>query len=414
MEGAAVHAGVPRGLKPALYGVAGLKPALSLAVVLAAMLASGCTSQRSEPAPQASAPITVSTARVASVDLPSRIEAGGLVQAGSTANVTSRVVAPIQQVHVRAGDRVTRGQRLVTLDARELTANTERSTSAMTAATESARAAESRTAAAEAALRLATATHSRISALAEKRSATPQELDQADAALRAAEAQLQTARSESAAAAASREAARAATDATTVAGSYAVLTAPFDGIVADRLADPGSLATPGSPIVVLEESGPIRFEVRLDQSRASGIVAGQEAQVRLDGDATWLAAKVVEVGRTDVTSHSFLVKLELPSNTRARTGSFGLARFAGAPRRTLVVPSASLIRRAGLVFVFTVDTDRRARLRPVVAGTVDGARTEVLAGVADGDTVVVSPPATITDGSVVDAVRESGLAGGRS
>jgi len=323
------------------------------------------------------------------------------VQAGATAHITSRVVAPIQTVHVRAGDRVRAGQILVTLDARELTANVERAAAAATAAAEASRAAESRLATAQAGLQLAAATHERIRSLHDKRSATPQELDQAVAALGSAEGQVQAARSDAAASAALRDAARAASDAAAVARSYAELAAPFDGMVADRLADPGSLAAPGLPLVVVEQSGTARLEVRLDESRAAWASAGQLAGIRLDGTSgtNWVEAKVLEVGRVDPSSHSFLIKLELPPGVSGRTGSFGRARFAGPARHTLVVPSASLIRRAGLTFVFTVDPESLARLRPVVAGAVVGDRTEVLAGVADGELVVVTPPASLTDGS---------------
>ena len=116
---------------------------------------------------------------------------------------------------------------------------------------------------------------------------------------------------------------------------------------------------------------------------------------------------MVEVGRADPTSHTFLIKLELPARTTARTGSFGRARFAGDPRQTLVVPFSSLIRRAGLTFVFTVDSNRQARLRPVVPGAVEGDRAEILAGAADGEIVVVSPPPSLTDGSRIDTSAEA-------
>jgi multidrug efflux pump subunit AcrA (membrane-fusion protein) len=375
-----------------------------LGLALAAFIASSCGSSPRTPSPETtSAPIAVSVADVASIDLPTRIEAGGIVQAGATAYVTSRVVAPIQIVHVRAGDRVARGQTLVTLDARELIASADRAGAAVTAAVEASRAAESRTASAEAAQRLAAATHTRIKGLYDKRSATAQEFDQAVAALEAANAQASTARSESSSAAAARDAARAASEAASVARSYAVLTAPFDGVIADRMADPGSLASPDLPLLIVEQAGQRHLDVRLDDSAAARISVGQAVEVRLDErDATsWVESKVVEVGRADSASHSVLVKLDLPDGT-ARTGSFGRARVVVSSRRTLVVPSSSVVRRAGLTFVFTVDASRHARLRPVVSGGVDANRAEVLTGVSREDVVVVNPPPALTDGSVIE------------
>jgi multidrug efflux pump subunit AcrA (membrane-fusion protein) len=336
-------------LKPAYLAPAAVTVALATTVA-------GCGSPDREAATASQAsPVPVSVARAVSVDLPSHIEAGGIVQAGTTAQIMSRVVAPVQDVFVRAGDRVSRGQTLITLDSRELAAQGQRADAALKAATDAAQAAQSRTAAADAAQRLAKVTHTRISTLHERKSATQQELDQATAVLDGAAAQLQTAQSELAAATATREAARAAAEAAAVTRSYTVITAPFDGVVADRLIDPGSLASPGSPLLVVEQSGPLRLEVRLDQSRTAGITVGQPVEVRFDGQdaVTWTPARIAEVGRVDPVTHSFLIKIELPAGTSARTGSFGRARVAGPARRTLVVPSASLLRRAGLTFVFT-------------------------------------------------------------
>jgi len=387
------------------------RTALGSVAVLAVVLSFGCRSTPpSESTDRATTPVVVSIARVAAVDLPSRIEAGGVVQAAATAVITSRVLAPIQSVQVRAGDRVTRGQTLVTLDARELSANAERAASAVTAAIETSRAAESRAASAEAALRLAAATHDRIDGLYQKRSATPQELDQAVAAQGSADAQLKAARAEAAAAAAARDAARAASEAAAIARSYAVITAPFDGTVADRTADPGSLAAPGAPLLVIEQRGAPRLEVRLDQSRAANVAVGRRAEVQLDtNDAMrWLPATIVEAGRADPVSHSFLVKLELPTDSTARTGSFGRSRFAVDSRHSLAVPLSAVIRRAGLTFVFTVDQSNHARLRPVVVGAIEAEQAEVLAGVARDEAVVVSPPPSLADGAVVAASNPAG------
>jgi multidrug efflux pump subunit AcrA (membrane-fusion protein) len=387
----------------------GLTPALAIGLVALA-IAAGCRStSQSESSEPTAAPVAVSIAPVAAVDLPSRVEAGGVVQAVAAAHITSRVLAPIQAVHARAGDRVSRGQTLITLDARELSANADRAASALTAAVEASRAVESRAASAEAALRLANAMHDRINALHDKRSATPQELDQAVASQASADAQLKAARAEAASAVAARDAARAASEAASIARSYAVITAPFDGVVADRTADPGSLASPGVPLLVVEQIGPARLEVRLDESRAGQAIVGHNAEVRLDSTdpARWLAATIVEAGRADPVSHSMLVKLELPKDATARTGSFGRARFAFESRRSLVVPSSSVIRRAGLAFVFTVDQSNHARLRPIVVGAIEGEQIEVLAGVARDDAVVVNPPPTLVDGAPVTATRST-------
>src|SRR5262245_32898239 len=105
------------------------------------MFSAGCV-----PTPhqtqEESAAVPVATLRVTTADLPSTFEAGGVVRARSTAIISSRVMAPITQVHVKPGDRVRRGMTLVTLDARDLAADKSRAEAGALAAAESARAAD--------------------------------------------------------------------------------------------------------------------------------------------------------------------------------------------------------------------------------------------------------------------------------
>ena len=379
-------------------------------ILVAASVGAGCT-PAPRPAASEAPPVTVTVANAATLDMPSSFEAGGVVRARATAIVAARVMAPVAAVHVRAGDRVRRGAPLVTLDAREIRANSSRASAALASAVEGAQAAEADMRAAGAALRLARATHERINTLYQKRSATAQELDQAVAGLEAAEAQLAGAERRAAAAAAARDAARASVDAADVAVSYSVLSAPFDGVVTDRTVDPGSMAAPGAPLLTLEDVTMFRLEIQLDEARASMVRPGQTVDVRVDDSSSpsdrWSAARVSEVARIDPASHSFLVKLDLAADPSLRSGVFGRARFAGPVRRTLAVPASAIFRRGQLALVFTVDSDGAARLRAVTTGDTAGGRIEVLAGVRDGDRIVVNPPASLADGMRVTAAPEN-------
>jgi RND family efflux transporter MFP subunit len=337
-------------------------------------------------------------------ELASPFEAGGVVRARNTALIASRVLAPITRIHVRAGDRVHRGTTLVTLDAREIQASTGRAEATSLSSAEAARAAEADVRTAESALVLSRATHDRMAALHAKRSATPQELDQAVAALAAAEAQRASAQARLAAANAARDAARAAAEVAAIGATYAVLSAPFDGIVTGRHADVGSMATPGTTLLTLDDPATYRLEVQLDEARAALVETGQMVSVRLDalvaGDG-WTDGRIAEIARVDPASHSFLVKIELPTSPALRSGLFGRARFSGPTRRALTVPAPALIERGQLTFVYLVDAQSQARLRPISVGDSDGDRTEVLAGLREGDIVVTNPPARLADGARV-------------
>ena len=387
-----------------------MKLTILIGSVLAAMAGTACTAKA--PAPGTDVPsVAVSLERVEVGDVTSPVEAGGVVRARATAVIASRMMAPVAEVHVRPGDRVRRAEKLVTLDARETQANRARAAAALAAAQETVRAAESDVRAAEASLRLARATHERISALASKRSATPQELDQALAGLNGAEAQLGARQAHVAAAIAARDAERASLDAADVTASYALISAPFDGVITERTVDPGSMAVPGAPLLTLEDPTQFRLEVQLDEARAAAVSIGQTVDVLLDQAGTstdnWHAGHVVEVARVDPASHSFLVKIDVPSAATIRSGLFGRARFAGPVRGVLTVPSSALLRRGQLTFVFMVDADSRARLRPVSAGAVTRDRVEALAGIQAGDTVVTNPPVSLSDGARVTSAALS-------
>jgi RND family efflux transporter MFP subunit len=378
-------------------------------VAVAAALSIGCAGTPPPAARADAPPVAVTLGRADIVDLPSSFEGGGVVRARSTAVIASRVMAPITEVLVRPGDRVRLGAPLVRLDAREIHASGTRASAALDAARQSAEAAAADTRAEDASLHITRLTYDRIAALHEKGSATSQELDQATASLRAAEAQLGGSAARAAAATAAREEARAAVQGAQVALSYTVLTAPFDGLITERSVDPGTMAIPGAPLLTVEEAGTFRLEVRLDEARAALVAVGQKADVSLSETAApsaiWSPARIVEMARLDAASHGFVVKLELPTAAHVRSGQFGRARFQGPARRTLTVPASAAIRRGQLTFVFVVDADGVARLRPISVGAIASDRVEVLAGAHEGDRVVTDPPATLSDGTRVAGDR---------
>ena len=351
-------------------------------------------------------PVSVTIVRAGVSDIATRVEAGGIVRAAATTLVASRVLAPVIAVHVRPGDRVRRGATLITLDARDIQANSSRAAASATSAAESVRAAEADLRAAESAVVLARATNDRIQGLLAKRSATSQEADQSVASLSSAEAQVEAARARLSAATAARDAARAGADSARINTTYSVLVAPFDGVVTERRVDPGALATPGAPLLTLEDATAFRLEVPLDEARAGFATLGQPVEVRIDDPAagtsdTWVRGRVAEVARLDPASHAFLVKVDLPAGACTRSGTFGRARFSGAARRALVIPRSAVVARGQLAFVYLVDSEGRARLRAISLGADDGDRREVLAGVREKDAVIVNPPGSLTDGARV-------------
>jgi RND family efflux transporter MFP subunit len=367
-------------------------------VALVAGLALPACSGGAQTVPEQAADATpVDTAIVAVAEVADMFEAGGIVQARTTATLMARIPAPVREVRAVPGDRVRAGQVLIVLDGRDLAAQARRARAEGAAADQDVIAAASERQATEAALALARLTHARIAGLHTKRSATPQELDDATAALRAAEARAAGAVARAQAALSGVEGARAASEAADATETFSRIAAPFDGVVTEKMIEPGNMAAPGTPLMRVEDTRRFRLDVRVDESRIGRVSPGATVAIALEGGSD-AAARVVdgtvtEVSRAvDAGARSFLVKIELPADRGLRSGMFGRARFSTQPRRALTVPEAALVHRGQVTSVFVLEKDI-ARVRLV---NVSG--TEVLAGLSEGDVVIVTPPPTLTDG----------------
>jgi RND family efflux transporter MFP subunit len=326
-------------------------------------------------------------------DVADAIDAGGVVQARATATIAARILAPIREVRVSPGDRVRRGQMLVVLEDDDLAAGAQAARSAVVAAEQGSEAAAADLQAAEASLVLARASHDRVAGLHARGSATAQELDDATAALRSAEARVTGAAARVAQGTSLVAGARAASQQAAATHTFAVLTAPFDGVVTEKLVEPGNLAAPGLPLLRLEDTSQFRLEVRVDESYVGHVQLGDRVAVLLDADRTSTDGTVVEVNRSvDADARAFLVKIALPDTPNLRSGAFGKARFSGDSRRAVTVPPSAIVRRGQVTSVFVVDQGV-ARVRLVhVSGP------EVVAGLSESERVILAPPTGLTDG----------------
>jgi RND family efflux transporter MFP subunit len=368
---------------------AGVAAALSMGTALA-----GCSAASVAAAPADTAgSIAVTTAEVAMTDVAGTIDAGGLVQARTTATITARILAPVREVRVSPGDRVREGQTLIALAGDDLAAGARAARSASLAAEQGARAAAAELQAAEAGLALARASHDRIAGLQARRSATAQEFDEATAALRSAEAHVAGLSARALQAASAVESARAAGDQASVVQSFTTITAPFDGTVTEKMVESGNMASPGMPLLRLEDTRGFRLEVRVDESRIGQIRNGDRVPVFLGTASTTITGTVVEVSRAvDADARAFLVKITLPEVPGLRSGEFGKARFSGTPRRALTIPSSAIVRHGQVTSVFVIDKGvARVRL-------VSLSESEVLAGLTESEVVILSPPTGVTDG----------------
>jgi len=315
----------------------------------------------------------------------------GTVTAAQSSNLASQMMGTIVETRVREGDRVQRGQVLAMIDDAQPRAAVDRATAAD-------RAAEQQLAAAESDLSLAESTLKRYQSLYEKKSVSPQEFDEVKTRQQSALARRDMARADQAQAKAALAQARTALE-------YAQIRAPFDGVVTERRADPGTLASPGVPIFTVEDVRRYRLEATINESDLRYLRVGQPASVTIEalGDAA-VSGKVVQiVPAADAASRSFVVKVELPADTRLRSGLFGRARFSRGERQSLLIPRAAVLDRGQLQGVFVLDQNKIAGLRYVTLGKYSGENVEVLAGLQSGERLVAKPGERDLNGKRIEA-----------
>jgi RND family efflux transporter MFP subunit len=356
--------------------------AIALLLLLISVLAGGLASCSNERRLVASAPETVSNVSVLTVrkaTVPDWLEAVGTVRAAQTSQLASQMMGNIVEIRVREGERVQSGQVLAVIDDAQPRAAVERAMAAETAAQKEISTADSD-------FGLAEATLKRYQLLYEKRSVSPQEFDEIKARYQSAAARRDMARAEQ------TQANAAVTQARTLLG-YTRIRAPFAGGVTERKADAGTLASPGMPIFTIEDTRSYRLETTVDENDIRYVRVGQIAPVFIDAlGSAELPGKVVRiVPAADPASRSFLVKVELPMNTRLRSGLFGRAHLARGERRLLLIPRTAAISRGQLQGVYVVDRSQIATLRYVTLGKSVGQQVEVLSGLEDGEKLVAAP-----------------------
>lgn len=362
--------------------------ALALALTLAA-----CGGSSTEPAraPQTVAGVQVVTVHAQTV--PDEVQAPGSVQSAVTAQIAAQTMGTVQAVLVREGDAVRRGQLLVQIDDRELAARSNAAQSAVREAAAAGEEAARALAAAQAHADVAKKTYDRFTFLREQKSVSPQEFDEVEARYRAAAAALEQARARQQQVQAMAERAQSEARAAGALAAYTRVTSPLDGVVVRRYVEPGAMALPGVPLLVLEETSRYRLQVTVDAAAGATLRRGSKARVELDAlpERSFEGAVAELEAGADPASHTLAVKVDLPRDPAIRSGLFGRAWFARGQRNALLVPRAHLVERGQLTGVYVVDAQGIARLRIVTRGRAFGDVVEILSGLGDGERIVAHP-----------------------
>ena len=191
--------------------------------------------------------------------------------------------------------------------------------------------------------------------------------------------------------------------------SFKRVLAPFDGVVTARNTDIGALINAGqsvgSELFRVSDTSKLRIYVRVPEPYAGAAQPGVRAELRFSEQAgkSYTATTVRTSNALDPTLRTLQVELEL-DNARHEIfpGAYAEVHFSlPGNAHSLRLPATTVLFRAPGPQVATVDSENRIQLKSIVQGRDFGSSIEVLAGLDDGDQVVVNPPDSIINGVFV-------------
>ncbi|MBL9128911.1 MAG: efflux RND transporter periplasmic adaptor subunit [Verrucomicrobiales bacterium] len=321
----------------------------------------GAACHRESP-PESKGALPEARVRVAKVESGRRRateEVMGTVRSRTRAMLEAKVSGRIEKMHAVPGRTVEAGALLAELEVREIRAKVEQ---------------------AQAVARQADRDYERMAGLFRQEAVTRAELDAVEAR---------------------RSVARASVVEAEAMMEYARIVAPFAGVVTRKLLDVGDLATPGRPLLELEDPKALRFEADVPAGLVEWVRPGEELAVTIGSGAEPVRAVVGEVEPSaDPVSRTFRVRLDLPASAEAKGGWFGRMVLPLQEVGVTTVSTQAISSRGAMEYVWVAEGGK-ARLRIVKTGRRLGPSFEVLSGLEPGEAVVVEGGGSLVDGQPV-------------
>jgi RND family efflux transporter MFP subunit len=355
----------------------------ALAAALAAFALVGChqpaaaeVADKAGPAPIA---IAVASAHQQSLDRTAEVQ--GALFPREHAVMSSEVEGRVAEVVADFGDKVIAGQVMLKINPREYQLRVETAQAALDQA--------------RAKLANSTARYNRALALKQAQAISAEQFDQLASQLRVDQADKESADEALAMA-------RKKLDDTEIK-------APFSGSVQKRMVSLGEYVAPGKEIYELIATDPIKLRCPMPERFVPLARVGMPVKLKIDADqGASYTGKITRIAPAlDESSRTLLVEAEVANPDGAlKPGFFAHVTMDLGHDRALFVPTAAVLRYAGVARVFVVEQGV-VRAREVTTGSVVGDQTEITGGLKEGDHVAVSDVDRLADGTAVVAKEQS-------
>jgi RND family efflux transporter MFP subunit len=186
---------------------------------------------------------------------------------------------------------------------------------------------------------------------------------------------------------------------------YTTITAPFDGVITKKMANSGNLATPGTPLLKLENNTRLQAVTAVPESLIKHLKTGEMLRVAIASAALSLSGSVAEIApAADPGSRTAPVKIDIAYHPALRTGQFARVLLPLAPAKSLFIPVSAVVSFGQMDKVFVIE-DNRASLRLVRTGAESDKHVEILAGLSAGDMVITDNNSLLVSGQPVTIIQ---------
>jgi RND family efflux transporter MFP subunit len=308
------------------------------------------------------------------------LTASGKIEAVQNANLSTRMMGFVNNVHVKVGQKVSQGQLLVSINSADISAQKAQVSASITEAT--------------AAFNNAEKDYNRFKALFESNSASQKEMDDMTAHFEMAKARL--------------EAANQMKNQVNAQLSYSNITAPFSGIITGKFVNKGDMANPGMPLLSIENPDLFQVMAMVPESEITKINTGTEVKVVVKSTSQLLNGKVTEVSTsTKNTGGQYLIKVIIDkTDDKLLSGMFTSVQFpiekaTKSDKGLILIPKTALIKQGQLTGIYTIGNENTAILRWLRIGKNYGDNVEVLSGLSSDEQFIVSAESKLYNGAKI-------------
>ncbi len=354
----------------------------SFFTVIGITLFTACSSkeQTTGEGKQLENPIIVTLAKPTS-NQGNKMQISGQVTAAQTAQISTRIMGYVTHLSLKVGDKVTKGQLIATISNQDLVAKRAQ--------------ADAQIAEATANIKSTQKDFNRFTALYKQQSATAKELDNITLQYNTIQAKLEAAKQM-----------RNEVDANL---QYANLTAPFSGIITQKMVNEGSMATPGMPIVTIEQTDSYEISAYVPESEIALIKQGQEVDIQIASVKKTFKGSIIQINQSSqFTGGQFMIKVTIPEAEKDglyaglyTTMYINSAANTNATSSSLLIPLSSIERKNELTGIYTVSEHKTALLRWVRLGKTFGNQVEVLSGLSANESFIASANGQLYNGEMV-------------